>query len=1385
MKEIKNRIDLCFNLMDVYEEKIKDLILRNGIKEEDANNIIKNFRFKNEIIFSLNKEYKKGSLLKDFCQDNNLSLDIPNMLNFHHSLYKHQENAIKSILEDKCTIVSTGTGSGKTESFLIPILDYCIKNKYKKGVKALIIYPMNALASDQLRRIEKATSNSGITYAIFNGETPNRNDIKDIDDDNSIICREDIVENKPDILITNYVMLERILTNEKYSHIFESLDKVFKYIVLDEIHTYNGNKALHIKFLLDRLRYYVNTKVVQIGSSATLSRNKDGVKTDGYISGEIDEFITNMFSLTTKEEYKYIEPIYEEIENDNNIKDEDYNKFKNDIKTKIIKNYLYDGCKSFSEILKKLSDNNINTSEESLKSYFYNILSLNEKYNNNPILDFRIHLFLLDIGKVLRRCVNCGKHYTLNIYKCNDCGNIILPVYKKEPNLLVGKLKDGEISDFFPSDNTKNQNLVLINFSSNEYNQFKHKLNFDLYESKSKSIKLIIDKEGQYKVYSDLNINNSDIDDILIKFNDSSKEIFLYELLKHNFNILSEKERKILAFIDNREKCGRYSTVLGDDLLSQFYFELLKFCNSNEGLSINELKNEVLKVVNEYLNNNIVNENIKEIIINDFNIWFRRALVNKRFREDFKDMNLELRLSDNFNDVDRFITNVALDEGVFFQSKLETPGKVIRISRSSFEYPKGIGFKTSKDSNVISLSEYGIKYSEFIKEYGQDKLKNSVEKLVSYNILNEKTQNNSCNKEDYFQTSTFYLNKDNTFIKTEPSKYNTLREIFEEHFLLTGAHSSEVAKDLKKVYEDSFQNADINLLIATPTLEMGIDIGNLSFVYMLGVPQMPSSYAQRAGRAGRRGDRFAGIITICSEKSNHDWYYFYNPKEMIEGLITPPRFDVDNKKVLNKHINTIVYSRLNDRKFTYISDKENISDKEKEDIKKECETIFNKNIDIDYNIEFLGEKVKSINGFSKESLYNSAIYPEYCFSRHNVALIEEVKDKNNCIKKVELGVREPELAYKQIIPKTSMFIGEKHYSIELFKDYSTFTSMNNKEVISSWKYKCKDNERNIKKDKDINGENSYVLIDLNKHHNIVKEKGPIKVYNNNNMKIEFISEVKRDGEDLAVGYQLIRDTIIFEFHKSVISKEQYTSLMSLLDKTIKYELGLDEGEISLIVDDEIIVNENLQDKDDKNKAYVLIYDKTGNENINMSDIVEKVFPSIDIGTEETLLSKAYTRVSNCECEKQSGCYLCIKSFNTQRYAHSLNKNSAKNFVGYLIGKERLRPHISITEEILRYELEINVRQKGNEIKLTSNNKEKILNNIGNQNETIINGILQELIDIYENNDIETIIITSNLDYLVNGINQTGNLKVSDDSLNLFMFYKQAFKSIIAEKMRVK
>lgn len=1375
MRGKENRIDLCFNLLDIYEAKIKEALSRNNISHEDSNEIIKNFHFKNEILFSLNKEYKKGRLLKDFCDENNLSSMLPDMLSFHHCLYKHQENAIKSIQQGKCTIVSTGTGSGKTESFLIPILDYCIKNKGKKGVKAIIIYPMNALAGDQLRRIEEAAKVSEVTYAIFNGETPKRKDDEMVSEENNIMYREDIVENKPDILITNYVMLERIITNEEYLPVFNAKDNVFKFIVLDEIHTYNGNKALHIKFLLDRLRFYVNANVVQIGCSATLSRNKDGVKTDGYISGEIDEFITKMFGLKTNNQYQYIEPIYEDInKSDFNVDNIDYKVIQEDPKTRIIKNYLFDGCRNFSEILIHLNNKGINLSEKELREYFSSILSVNEKYNENPILDFRIHLFLLDIGKHLRRCINCGKHYTLYVDKCNDCGHMILPVYKENPKLVIGNLKNGEIIDPNKVKCGEKKNLVLIDFNTTNNTKFEHELTFNSYQYKCDSIKLVIDKDGKNKVYWDNSITNS-----FIELQGTVSDMFLYELLKVNFEALDKKDKKILTFIDNREKCGRYSTVFGDKLLSEFFFEIIKFCNNCSNMSVDDLGEKSLDLLQEYLQeNNKIDENIKEIIANDFDIWFRRILINKEFRNLHNGLKFKINKQHPLNDADNFIIDIACDEGAFFEEKLRRFGKVIRISRSSFEFDKGIAFRTFPNKNTISLSSQAIKYKYIIEKYEQDELRDSIKKLVAYKILNESIQelNDEVKKDIHFPRSIFYVNRDNILVETDNSNYSSLDDIFQEHLLLTGAHTSEVEKEVKKAHEDDFQNGNINLLVATPTLEMGIDIGSLSFVYMLGVPPVPSNYAQRSGRAGRRGDRFAGIITVCSENSHHDWYYFYNPKEIIEGLITPPKFDINNKKVLNKHVNTIIFPRVGNKIGS------NIGYEEKLYLQNTCNVIFDREININSQIQFLKSKIISRNLYSRESLYNNAIYPEYCFNRNEVKLIKRYTEINNNTTMntdVQIGTREPELAYKQIIPGEIMFIGEKYYYLDLLDNSKSFTSMNNKNVISSWKYKCENSESNIKVKKENIPKHSYVVIDLNKDYHNIKRKGPVKIYHNKNMKIEFLSEQVISIDESVTGYQLFRDTIVFEFDSNVISKEQSISLISLLDKTIKYELGLDENEISLIMDDEILID-HASDIED-NKSYVLIYDKTGNENIDMEEILGKICSGIDNKFNGTLLSKAYDRVSNCECEKQSGCYLCIKSFNTQRYSYSLSKASAKNFIGYLLGKEKLRPCVSETEEILRYELDIDIRKKGNDFRLTLYDKEKILECRVNQNETIFNGILYELKAIYENDDIETIRITSPLDYLVRGINEEENIKVSDSSLNLFMFYKQAFKSIIAEK----
>lgn len=89
-----------------------------------------------------------------------------------------------------------------------------------------------------MKRLQK---NTNITYGIINGDVPFRENVKS---SSNVITRDDIIENPPDILVTNYVMLERMLTNKRYDNLFSDVNNVFKYIVLDEIHVYNGNKWL-------------------------------------------------------------------------------------------------------------------------------------------------------------------------------------------------------------------------------------------------------------------------------------------------------------------------------------------------------------------------------------------------------------------------------------------------------------------------------------------------------------------------------------------------------------------------------------------------------------------------------------------------------------------------------------------------------------------------------------------------------------------------------------------------------------------------------------------------------------------------------------------------------------------------------------------------------------------------------------------------------------------------------------------------------------------------------------------------------------------------------------------------------------------------------------
>ena len=243
---------------------------------------------------SISDPYKKGKTIKELVDEGIVSKEMLKLNGFHpmdRALYQHQEEAIRKANDNKNLIITTGTGSGKTESFLIPVINYLLKEKENgtlgPGVRALIIYPMNALVNDQIRRIREILydmdEDGAITFGRFTGETKKTQKeaekvYEEVEDSkypwrrNEIISREHMRMAPPNILITNYAMLEYILLRPGDNIILgsEYADK-WKFVILDEAHSYNGANGIEVATLLKRVKAMLRRDDLQyILTSATL-----------------------------------------------------------------------------------------------------------------------------------------------------------------------------------------------------------------------------------------------------------------------------------------------------------------------------------------------------------------------------------------------------------------------------------------------------------------------------------------------------------------------------------------------------------------------------------------------------------------------------------------------------------------------------------------------------------------------------------------------------------------------------------------------------------------------------------------------------------------------------------------------------------------------------------------------------------------------------------------------------------------------------------------------------------------------------------------------------------------------------------------------------------
>lgn len=200
-------------------------------------------------------------------------------LSFPYRPHLHQAMAFERLRGDSpvSTIVATGTGSGKTECFLFPLLDYCVRHPADKGIKAIVLYPMNALATDQAKRFAGAIHGDPalkgkIRVGMYVGGESD--DATVMTDRWLITSRAEMRSNPPDILLTNYKMLDYLLIRPDDADLWSANHaETLKFICVDELHTFDGAQATDLACLLRRLKDRLHTPeeyLCCVGTSATI-----------------------------------------------------------------------------------------------------------------------------------------------------------------------------------------------------------------------------------------------------------------------------------------------------------------------------------------------------------------------------------------------------------------------------------------------------------------------------------------------------------------------------------------------------------------------------------------------------------------------------------------------------------------------------------------------------------------------------------------------------------------------------------------------------------------------------------------------------------------------------------------------------------------------------------------------------------------------------------------------------------------------------------------------------------------------------------------------------------------------------------------------------------
>lgn len=867
------------------------------------------------------------------------------------SLYLHQEQAIQKVCTGHNVVIATGTGSGKTEAFLYPIL-LRLYQEFQSGtlcpgVRALILYPMNALANDQRERLGKICENLKecsspfqFTFGQYVGATPDdEHDSKRHAHDQiasrlpgELVLRSEMRQSPPHILLTNYSMLEYLLLRPDDSPLFDNGHaRWWTFLVLDEAHQYRGSRGIEMAMLMRRLKQRLReggcTQPFRcIATSATL----DGEEED---KCAVAKFASDLFG----EEFQGEDVILgETVQTD-------------------------DSSKRYHLFLRAL--------EGAFVAYWpQKEVFLDRKTASDDGAAFEVAL-----------CRECGQHY------------------------FVGKISNGKLKEAIRDPGHLEFGVSFFRPIENDSEDEEED---EVPEGGEKSVYWLCTRCGSIgegepycghaahfiRVVKEASPEDEDKADQIVRCGacgysaagrDPVREVVHGTDGPHAviattlYQSLPEKRKKVLAFADGRQEAAFFAWYLEDsyrDILTRNL--LLKIARSIKpfpaaGIGLTTIANEARTRYRDYFKQQ---ESDDELTIHK-NIW--RALY-REFLTAEQRVSLEgtgliywsiqwpdwievpkvlLQPPWSLNEQKAWdlmyilLDSMRKDRAV----ELRTDGRVslnwsdldLQASQMRFRIgaPKSQKDIRSWDSDKGRRARFLVKlFRNYLPE--QKAMEHTVETLRAiWETLGkcDESAPSSHNRllvpvEDARRLNPAWWrlhlvkNEDMLFqcdtcsrlqavsVRGVCPRHNcpgTLQEVRRGHLAMNHyrllyegelpgrmrveEHTAQLAKNKATEFQREFREGKIHVLSCSTTFELGVDLGDLDTVFLRNVPPEAFNYAQRVGRAGRRSDFPGFAITFC-RRNSHDMYHFAEHERMLSGKVRPPVLSICNEKIVTRHI---------------------------------------------------------------------------------------------------------------------------------------------------------------------------------------------------------------------------------------------------------------------------------------------------------------------------------------------------------------------------------------------------------------------------------------------------------------------------------------------------